>query len=116
MYGTFFLGKNPNGKFFVTNNKENVAQQLADETGVKICEIVEDKKGNWSLKDCVLEKGAEKPAEVEIKTLVVDGESVKVQTSTQEAKKKVRAAAEADERVKSAAEQAREKRREKDAE
>ena len=112
MYGTFFLGKNPNGKFFVTNNKESVAQQLADETGVKICEIV-DKNDKLSLKECVLEKGAEKPDEVEVKTLVVGGEAVKVQTATQAAKKKVR---KAEERVKSAAAQARDERAEKAAE
>lgn len=110
MYGTFFLGKNPNGKFFVTNNKESVAQQLADETGVKISEILEDKDGELSLKKCVLEKGVGKPVEVEIKTLLVNGEAVKVQTSTQEAKKKMRDAAAANERVKSAAAQARQDR------
>lgn len=88
MYGTFFLGKNPNGKFFVTNNAESVAQQLADETGVEIYEIVDGKK--LSLKQCELEKGAEKPGAVEIKTLVVDGQLVKVQTSSQAEKKRIR--------------------------
>ncbi len=102
MYGTFFLGKNPNGKFFVTNQAENVAQQLADETGVKIWEIV-DKNDKLSLKECVLEKGAEKPAEVEIKTLVVAGEPVKVQTSTQVEKKRVREEKAAEEKVKAKA-------------
>lgn len=96
MYGTFYLGKNPNGKFFVTNQAQNVAQQLADENGTEFYEIVEGKK--ITLKKVVLESGTEKPAKVEIKTLMVDGEAVKVQTSTQAEKQRIRdeAAIEAD--------------------
>jgi len=88
MYGTFYLGKNPNGKFFVTNNAQNVAQQLADENGTEFHEIVDGKK--LTLKKVELESSAEKPAEVEIKTLMVDGEAVKVQTSSQAEKKRIR--------------------------
>ncbi len=109
MYGTFFLGKNPNGKFFVTNNAESVAQQIADETGVEIHEIV-DKNGKLSLKKCVLESGAEKVADAEVKTLVVDGKPVKVQTTTQAVKKIASDEAKKNEREKSAAVKAREKR------
>lgn len=94
MYGTFYLGKNPNGKFFVTNNAQNVAQQLADENGTEFHEIVDGKK--MTLKKVGLESGAEKPAEVEIKTLMVDGEAVKVQTSSQAEKKRIRDEAEAE--------------------
>ena len=94
MYGTFFLGKNPHGKFFVTNNATNVAQQLADETGTEFYEIV-DEADKVSLTKCALQKGAEKPAKVEIKTLVVGDESVKVQTSSQAEKKRIRNEAEA---------------------
>jgi len=85
MYGTFFLGKNPNGKFFVTNNAANVAQQMADENGTEFYEIVEGKK--LSLKECVLESGAEKTVDVEVKTLIVDGQPVKVQTTTRPLRK-----------------------------
>jgi len=92
MYGTFFLGKNPNGKFFVTNNAKNVAQQLADENGTEFYEIVDGKK--LSLKKCALESGAEKAAKIEIKTLVVAGEPVKVQTFSQAEKKRIRDEAE----------------------
>jgi len=99
MYGTFFLGKNPNGKFFVTNNAKNVAQQLADENGVEFYEIVEGKK--LSLKKCELESGAEKPAKLEIKTFIVGGEPVKVQTLSQAEKKRIR-----DEKAKAEAEAA----------
>lgn len=88
MYGTFYLGKNPNGKFFVTNQAQNVAQQLADENGTEFHEIVEGKK--TTLKKVVLESGAEKPAKVEIKTLMVAGEAVKVQTSSQAEKERIR--------------------------
>lgn len=103
MYGTFYLGKNPNGKFFVTNVAQTVAQQLADENGTEFHEIVEGKK--MTLKKVVLESGAEKPAEVEIKTLMVGGEPVKVQTSSQAEKKRIRdekAAAEKDEEAEAA--------------
>ncbi len=88
MYGTFYLGKNPNGKFFVTNNAQNVAQQLADENGTEFHEIVDGKK--LTLKKVELESSAEKPAEVEIKTLMVNGVAVKVQTSSQAEKKRIR--------------------------
>ena len=88
MYGTFYLGKNPNGKFFVTNVAQSVAQQLADENGTEFYEIVEGSK--LTLKKVVLESGVEKPAKVEIKTLMVDGEPVKVQTSSQAEKQRVR--------------------------
>jgi len=88
MYGTFYLGKNPNGKFFVTNQAQNVAQQLADENGTEFHEIVDGKK--LTLKKVELESSAEKPAEVEIKTLMVDGVAVKVQTSSQAEKKRIR--------------------------
>ncbi len=88
MYGTFYLGKNPNGKFFVTNNAQNVAQQLADETGTEFHEIVDGKK--MTLKKVGLESGAEKPTKVEVKTLVVDGDHIKVQTSSQAEKKRIR--------------------------
>jgi len=81
MYGTFYLGKNPNGKFFVTNVAQSVAQQLADENGTEFHEIVDGKK--LTLKKVELESSAEKPAEVEIKTLMVNGVAVKVQTSSQ---------------------------------
>lgn len=93
MYGTFYLGKNPNGKFFVTNVAQSVAQQLADENGTEFHEIVDGKK--LTLKKVVLETGAEKPAEVEIKTLMVDGQPVKVQTNSQAEKKRIRDEAEA---------------------
>lgn len=88
MYGTFYLGKNPNGKFFVTNVAQSVAQQLADENGTEFHEIVDGKK--LTLKKVELESGAEKPAEVEIKTLMVNGVAVQVQTSSQAEKKRVR--------------------------
>ena len=88
MYGTFYLGKNPNGKFFVTNNAQNVAQQLADENGTEFHEIVDGKK--LTLKKVELESSAEKPAEVEIKTLMVNGVAVQVQTSSQAEKKRIR--------------------------
>ena len=88
MYGTFYLGKNPNGKFFVTNNAQNVAQQLADENGTEFHEIVDGKK--LTLKKVELESSAEKPAKVEIKTLMVNGVPVKVQTSSQAEKKRIR--------------------------
>lgn len=88
MYGTFYLGKNPNGKFFVTNQAQNVAQQLADETGTEFHEIVDGQK--ITLKKVVLESGSEKPGKVEVKTLMVDGKAVKVQTSSQAEKQRVR--------------------------
>lgn len=100
MYGTFYLGKNPNGKFFVTNQAQNVAQQLADENGTEFYEIVEGKK--LTLKKVELESGTEKPAKVEIKTLMVDGEPLKVQTSSQAEKKRIRDEAEAMARAPSA--------------
>jgi len=111
MYGTFFLGKNPNGKFFVTNNAANVAQQMADENGTEFYEIVEGKK--LSLKECVLESGAEKTVDVEVKTLIVDGQPVKVQTTTQAVKKVERDEAEKNKRVLSASEQESQKLRDK---
>jgi len=88
MYGTFYLGKNPNGKFFVTNVAQSVAQQLADENGTEFHEIVDGKK--LTLKKVELESSAEKPAQVEIKTLMVNGVAVKVQTSSQAEKKRIR--------------------------
>lgn len=94
MYGTFFLGKNPNGKFFVTNNAEAVAQQLADENGAEFHEIVEGAT-NTTLKKVALQAGAESVAEREIKTLLIDGKAIKVQTSTQAEKKRIRDEAEA---------------------
>ena len=91
MYGTFYLGKNPNGKFFVTNVAQSVAQQLADENGTEFHEIVEwPQSSKLTLKKVVLESGAEKPAKVEIKTLMVDGKAVKVQTSSQAEKQRIR--------------------------
>ena len=65
MYGTFFLGKNPNGKFFVTNNAESVAQQLADENGTELYEIVEGKK--LSLKELLRLKKKENSMSASIK-------------------------------------------------
>ena len=94
MYGTFFLGKNPNGKFFVTNQATTVAQQLADENGTEFHEIVEGAK--LTLKKCVLEAAVEQPAKVEVRTLLVDGKPVKVQTSSQAEKKRIRDEAEAE--------------------
>ena len=88
MYGTFYLGKNPNGKFFVTNVAQSVAQQLADENGTEFHEIVDGKK--LTLKKVELESSAEKPAQVEIKTLMANGVAVKVQTSSQAEKKRIR--------------------------
>jgi len=97
MYGTFFLVKNPNGKFSVTNHAESVAQQMADENGSEFWEIVDpdDASLEVTLKKAALEAGAEKVAAVEIKTLMVDGEPVKVQTSTQAEKQRILDEAEA---------------------
>jgi len=97
MYGTFYLGKNPNGKFFVTNVAQSVAQQLADENGTEFHEIVDGKK--LTLKKVELESSAEKPAQVEIKTLMVNGVAVKVQTSSQAEKKRIREEKAADEKA-----------------
>lgn len=97
MYGTFYLGKNPHGKFFVTNNAENVAQQLADENGAEFWEIVEG--AETVLKKVALENGTEKPAKIEIKTLMVRGKAVKVQTSSQDEKKRIRKEKVADEKA-----------------
>jgi hypothetical protein len=91
-----FLGRHPNGSFFIIKDTQKIAQSVADEDGFQYFEFSE-KSGKISLAEITPEAGASAPPpDVEIKTVVVNGIAVNVSTLTPEAKKvaKEKAAAE----------------------
>lgn len=91
-----FLGRHPNGSFFITKDAQKIAQSVADEDGFQYFEFSE-KNGAVALAEVKPEKGSQSPPpDVEIKTVIVNGNEVRVSTLTPEAKKaaKEKAAAE----------------------
>jgi len=82
-----FLGRHPNGSFFITKDAQKIAQAVADEDGFSYWEFSE-KNGVVSLMLLKPETGAEvPPPDLEIKNVIVGGKHIRVSTLTPKAKK-----------------------------
>jgi len=91
---TQFLGQHPNGSFFIIKDVEKIARSVADEDGFAFFEFVV-KNENVSLRKVVAEAGAASPpADLEIRTVKVDGQEIPVTTLTAKAKAAKKAAEE----------------------